>query len=95
MVTRYLPDADIVLAEGFKDSPEDKVEVFRDGPGLEPFFHGDPLRLPRTLALVTDRDGHEAPVPVFSRDDPIHVVGLAKLIEETLLGEGPSRRAGD
>ncbi len=47
----YLPDVDLILAEGFKRQPLPKIEIFRtDGP------HGHPLFLdhPDLIALVTD-----------------------------------------
>lgn len=89
LVARFLWDADIVLAEGFKSAPEPKVEVFRDAPGKEPFLHQGDDRPSRTVALVTDRPGIEVPVPVFQLGNPDYLKDLADFLEDTfLLGRG-------
>ncbi len=51
LVDRFLWDADIVLAEGFKTAPEPKVEVFRDAPGSEPFFDAGSDRASMTTSI--------------------------------------------
>jgi molybdopterin-guanine dinucleotide biosynthesis protein MobB len=80
LVRRFLWDAEIVLAEGFKTSPEPKIEVFRDGGEAEPLFDaGDPA-LSRTLAMVTDRPDLDVPVPVFSLKDPDLIPLLATFV---------------
>ena len=69
LVRRFLWDADIVLAEGFKNSPEPKIEVYRRE--AQPARLYDPSaqtpgRTPgRTLALVTDEEGLDLPIPIF------------------------------
>ncbi len=81
LVRRFLWDAEIVLAEGFKSGPEPKIEVFRQEAHPEPLYHpGDPASA-RTLALVTDRAELEAGVPVFPLHEPGTVPGLADLLE--------------
>jgi len=94
LVDRFLSDADIVLAEGFKDSPEPKVEVFRDGPGLTPISAGDPDRNGRTIALVTDREDPQTSIPVFDLRDPSFVGHLTDLLEERFLDPGPRTEKG-
>jgi len=86
LVGRFLADADIVLAEGFKSSTEPKVEVFRDAPNAEPLFYLEEERLSGMLALVTDRPGVEASIPVFDLANQGHVRELADLLQERFLG---------
>ncbi|MBT8396517.1 MAG: molybdopterin-guanine dinucleotide biosynthesis protein B [Gemmatimonadetes bacterium] len=93
LVHRYLSDADIVLAEGFKDSPEPKVEVFREGPGLDPIFGADPGRDGRTIALVTDGQHATKAVPAFDPGDPDFVGRLTDLLEKRFL-DGRSEKEG-
>ncbi|MCJ7626796.1 MAG: molybdopterin-guanine dinucleotide biosynthesis protein MobB, partial [Longimicrobiales bacterium] len=100
LVDRFLWDADIVLAEGFKTAPEPKVEVFRDAPGSEPFFDSGndrasrttsrttPLTTSMTLALVTDRPGMDLPIPLFDLGDPDYLTGLADFLEARFLKGG-------
>jgi molybdopterin-guanine dinucleotide biosynthesis protein len=88
LVKRFLWDADIVLAEGFKSTPEPKVEVFRDAPGTQPLFlQGDPFSH-RTIALVTDRLDLEVPIPLFPLGNQESTAELADLMEREFLGKG-------
>ena len=86
LVGRFLSDADIVLAEGFKSSNEAKVEVFRDEPNAKPLFQLEEEHLPETLALVTDRPGMEASIPVFDLNNLDHIGNLVDLIQGRFLG---------
>ena len=89
LVDRFLWDADIVLAEGFKAAPEPTIEVFRAGPGLNPLFDPDEAESSTTLALVTDRPGLQLPIPVFDLNDQGFVAHLADFLAHKLLrGEG-------
>jgi len=84
LVRRFLWDADIVLAEGFKETPEPKIEVFRksahDGPLYDP---GDP-HSGRILAVVTDDAGLDLPIPVFRLGLPELLPELATFVERAL-----------
>lgn len=74
----YLPDVDLILAEGFKRQPLPKIEIFRtDGP------HGHPLFLdhPDLIALVTDASFTPS-VPVFGLDD---IEPVAMFIQDRFL----------
>lgn len=85
LVERFLWDADIVLAEGLKGSPEPKIEVFREGGGAHPLFASqDPLSA-TTVAVVTDREGMEAPIPVFHLGDPGFAAALGDFVEGRFL----------
>ncbi len=85
LVGRFLFDADIVLAEGFKSAPEPKIEVFRDVPGSDPLFDPEEGKSARTLALVTDRAGIELPIPVFDLGDLGYLSDLADFLEDRFL----------
>ena len=82
LVARFLPDADLVVAEGFKSSAAPRIEVYRRGAHPEPLYTaGDP----RYLALLTDVAGFEAHVPVLDVDDAHRFEALAELVEARLL----------
>ena len=81
-MARFLPDADLVVAEGFKSSAAPRIEVYRRGAHPEPLYTaGDP----RYLALLTDVAGFEAHVPVLDVDDAHRFEALAELVEARLL----------
>ena len=89
MVRRFLWDADIVLAEGFKRAPEPKVEVFRAGAGSGPpdvlIGRTSPDREPSPWSPMIR--SHRAPMPVLLMSDPDHVPELADLLEERFMGD--------
>jgi molybdopterin-guanine dinucleotide biosynthesis adapter protein len=97
LVSRYLSDADIVIAEGFKQSAAPRVEVFRRAQHAEPIYGTDPRADALYVAILTDTPGLEAAVPTLAADDPERFRRVASLIEEQLLGtrvsssEYPSR----
>jgi molybdopterin-guanine dinucleotide biosynthesis protein B len=77
---RYIKNADIILAEGFKINPHPKIEVYRTELRRERLCcPGDNL-----IALVGDRPLAAAEVPCFDRDD---AAGIADLIAERFLKE--------
>lgn len=93
LVARYLDDADVVVAEGFKTSSFPKIEVFRSVTHEHPFYGSDPDRDATYVALLTDVESFQAHVPVLDVDAPRRFVQLADLVEDTLLsgrvrGEG-------
>lgn len=86
LVRRFLWDAEIVVAEGFKREPLPKIEIYRRATHEKPLY--DPARaheMGRYLAIVTDVPGFEAAVPVFHADDPALASHLADLVEGQLL----------
>ncbi|HKJ03263.1 MAG TPA: molybdopterin-guanine dinucleotide biosynthesis protein B [Longimicrobiales bacterium] len=85
LVARYLDDADVVVAEGFKTSSFPKIEVFRRATHERPFYGSDPDRDATYVALLTDVVGFRAHVPVLDVDDPRRFVRLADMVEEALL----------
>ena len=90
LVARYLSDADVVVAEGFKTSGAQRVEVFRRAAHAEPFYGSDGSRDALYLAVLTDVPGFQAHVPVFGLDDPGRWAALADLVECRVMGlSGP------
>lgn len=85
LVARYLADADVVVAEGFKTSSYPKIEVFRRATHEHPFYGSDPDRDATCMAVLTDVADFQAPVPVLDVDDPRRFVRLADLLEDTVL----------
>ena len=85
LVRRFLWDAELVLVEGFKVSPEPKIEIHRAGVHPKPLFDSSKPEASTYVAMVTDLSGVEAPFPVYSLEDPRHVLFLADLLEETFL----------
>lgn len=75
----FLPDMDLVLAEGFKTADCPKIEVFRRATGKVPFYGS--ARLTNIIAIAGDSPGTPAQrtigVPVFGFDD---VAGLSEFI---------------
>lgn len=83
LVHRYLPDADLVVAEGFKGSDAPRIEVYRRAVHAEPLYRpGDA----RYLAVVSDVPGFSADVPVLDAADPERFAALADLVEALLPG---------
>ena len=75
------PEADLILLEGFKDSPWPKIEIVRAAVSERPVCHPS-----ARLALVTDRVLEDPGCPVFALDD---IAGLADfLLRFSRLGRG-------
>ena len=66
------PEAELILLEGFKDSPWPKIEIVRAAVSEQPVCHPA-----ARLALVTDRAFEDPGCPVFALDD---VAGLADFL---------------
>ncbi len=85
LVRRYLADAEIVIAEGFKGSDAPKIDVFRSSAHAVPVYDPRDPGANRFLAVVTDRADFQAAVPVLHLDDPELASRLADLVEAALL----------
>jgi molybdopterin-guanine dinucleotide biosynthesis protein B len=88
IVRRFLWDADIVLAEGFKSASQPKVEVFRAalaGGTLYGQGKGAPEGI---IALVTDEKGPDIPIPAFDSTKEGWVSDLANFLVEGFLKKG-------
>ncbi|MEQ8330484.1 MAG: molybdopterin-guanine dinucleotide biosynthesis protein B [Longimicrobiales bacterium] len=92
LVARYVADADVVVAEGFKDSSAPRIEVYRRAVHEDPWLDPSAPPDPRYVAVLTDVPGLAAPVPVLDVDHPERFVRLADLVEarfEAALGRAP------
>lgn len=82
IVDRFLSDADIVLAEGFKAAPEPKIEVYRTAAHEQAIYVPGVEEETPYLAMVTDAGELEVPFPLFHLEDERAVERLADLVEE-------------
>ncbi len=85
LVARFLDDADVVVAEGFKTSSSRKIEVYRRAAHDEPLYGFDEGLDEKYLAILTDVPGFQAHVPVLHVENPERYVVLADLVEERLM----------
>jgi molybdopterin-guanine dinucleotide biosynthesis protein B len=72
----YLPDVDLILAEGYKSAHKMKIEVSREQRGQQLISPVEEL-----IAVVTDQT-FDVSVPHFAMDD---VTGVADLLTQRLL----------
>jgi molybdopterin-guanine dinucleotide biosynthesis adapter protein len=82
LARRYLDGADIVLAEGFRQAPIPKVEVFRPDASPEPLYEQDSPDAALWVAIVTDDYAYEADRPVIRFQDTMWLQLLASLAWE-------------
>lgn len=89
LVERFLSDADVVLAEGYKRAPLPRVEINRKAAHPRPIY--DPARLSSAtvLALVTDLDeselpGREPTLPILRPEDPGLAARIADIAERMI-----------
>ena len=78
----HLAGADIVLAEGFKQAPVPKVEVYRPAVAAEPLYRADAPDADQWAAIVTDDYAFEAGCPVIRFQDTMWLQLLAGLAWE-------------
>lgn len=90
LAARYLPDADIVVIEGFKLEPIPKIEVFRRAVHDTPVWDPDDPEAARFIAGVSDDDAYRrsVPFPTFAADDPAVGERLADVVESVVMGAG-------
>lgn len=86
MVRRHLSDAEIVVAEGFRQESVHCIEVFRSTQHDAPIAPPEAVDPKRQLAVVTDRVDLGWPVPALDADMPDLAARLADLIVDRLLG---------
>ena len=85
VVRRYLSDAEVVVAEGWKGGPEPKIEVHRSAAHPRSIYEGGPANADTFLAVVTDRPDVVLEIPVLDLGDPSLAARLAELVEARLL----------
>jgi molybdopterin-guanine dinucleotide biosynthesis adapter protein len=83
---RYMADADVVVCEGFKVSALPKIEVYRVAAHAEPLYGGTPGPGGEYLAIVTDREGWGAAVPVLYFSSADWLARLADQVERDVMG---------
>ncbi|MFP4056880.1 MAG: molybdopterin-guanine dinucleotide biosynthesis protein B [Candidatus Brocadiia bacterium] len=83
LVARFLPEVDIVLAEGHKSAPLPKLEVFRAEVHPSPLYEGQP----DYVAIASD-EPLEAGIPRLDLADP---AAIAAFLVARLLPPGPGR----
>lgn len=81
LVSRFLWDADVVVAEGYKGEPVPKIEVYRRAVGEAPIYEALAEEARAGLLAVVSDVELEAPCPVIPLDDPYRAAGLADLLE--------------
>jgi molybdopterin-guanine dinucleotide biosynthesis protein MobB len=79
LARRYFEGADLVLVEGFKSAPIPKIEVFRKAVGPRPIYDPSAPNAAFWLAVVTDDDRYEAPVPVLRFRDTMWLQLVANI----------------
>lgn len=88
IVQRFLWDADIVLAEGFKNASQPKVEVFRGALGAETLQSQGDGWPEGIIAMVSDQESPGLPIPVFESTREGWVPDLADFLVERFLPKG-------
>ena len=88
LARRFMPDADIILVEGFKSAPLPKIEVCRTKAGA-PLYSPDQPDAARWVALVTDDAKLTAPIPVFRFNDTAWLQALGALLLDRALPLDP------
>jgi molybdopterin-guanine dinucleotide biosynthesis protein MobB len=85
LARRYLSDADIVLAEGYKRAPIPKIEVYRPSVAPTPIFDAAAPDASLWSAIVTDDLDFESTCKVIRFQDTMWLQLLASLILENAL----------
>ena len=79
LARRYLGDADIVLAEGYKRAPIPKIEVYRRAVADTPLYDPGSPEAGRWVAIVTDDFEFDAACKVVRFQDTMWLQLLATL----------------
>lgn len=87
LAARFLADAEVVVAEGWKGAPIPKIEVHRAGGERGLIYDTESPDAGFWLAVVTDRDDLTLPLPVLSLHDADVAKHLADMVEATLPGD--------
>jgi molybdopterin-guanine dinucleotide biosynthesis protein B len=82
---RYMSDADIVIAEGFKAAALPKIEIFRRETGKQPLYEPGSERAASYIAIATDDAAMRAHVPVVLFSDDSWLTTLADLVEREVM----------
>ncbi len=82
LARRYLADADLVIAEGYKRAPLPKIEVHRLAAGARPLYDPAAPNAGEWIAIVTDDPRLAAPCRVLRFNDTMWLQALAGLALE-------------
>jgi len=85
LAREYLPGADIVLAEGFKQAALPKIEVFRRAISPQPLYDPAAPNASQWVAIVTDDYSFESDARVLRFNDTMWLQLLANLAWEHAL----------
>lgn len=85
VTSRFLPEADIVVAEGYKGSTVPKIEVWRTDAGNPLLYRPESSDGALYLAVVSDSRDLDMTIPVFDLANPNLFDCLAELVEKGLL----------
>ncbi|HSR41731.1 MAG TPA: molybdopterin-guanine dinucleotide biosynthesis protein B, partial [Longimicrobiales bacterium] len=85
IAARFLGDAELVVAEGYKGASLPKVEVYRADRHASPVYEPGAPGAAFFLAFVTDRPDVDLPLPVLDLGDPELIPRLADMVEASLL----------
>lgn len=85
LARRYLGDADLVLAEGYKRAPIPKIEVYRPSIGAPPLYDPDSPDVAQWAAIVTDDLDFQAACRVVRFQDTMWLQLLATLTQDCAL----------
>jgi molybdopterin-guanine dinucleotide biosynthesis protein B len=89
LAREHLGASDIVLAEGFTQSPIPKIEVFRPSVSAEPLYRTDAPDAHLWAAIVTDDYAYDATCVVIRFQDTMWLQLLATLAWERSLPISP------
>ena len=89
LIRRFLPDAGVVVVEGYKHSALPRIEVYRRAAHAAPIYEAGAPEAERWLAVVTDAPDFEAPVAVHALDQPDLAGRLADLVETRVMEGEP------
>ncbi len=84
IISSYLSDVDVIVAEGFKKSPFPKIEVVRKENSTRPVCGRDKS----LIALVTDA-GLKAKVPVFGLNEHARITSF--IVREVIKKHSPAK----
>lgn len=86
LAARHLPEADIVVVEGFKGERLPKIEVFRRAAHEAPVWDPDRDDAAEYIGAVSDDAEYRrrVPFPTLAMDDPELTIRLADLVERAL-----------
>ena len=80
LVRRHFDDRDVIVAEGFKRDHFPKIEVHRRGHNPKLVYESSGPLADTFLALVTDADDLDVPLPTFASHAPETIASLAELV---------------